>query len=331
MADAIVTDVLARISADASNFVRNMNQAAQSADAFGGSLKNAGNSMNGANQQIQNFAGGASIAHKALVGLGAVSAIAGGAIIAFGVKSFYAAAQVNEMDVAMQAVGNAGAAASTSLGTGFYGSIYADISKLKSSLTTESSQSIASNLIANNSINLASGNGDINITGSNVSSINSDLNLNSMLGNINIKAGESTYSQSSKSNLRNLGGSVGNNGASLNIGFSEAESSLDQTTFTNSQISAINGNLNIKTKQDLKIFGANLLSKNVNLNIGNNLVLKSKQNLLESDSYNIGMSLGISGDSSGVNGGSIGLNLGNGYSSRAFVDQVSSISRLQSQ
>ena len=58
MADAIVTDVLARISADASNFVRNMNQAAQSADAFGGSLKNAGASMNGANQQIQSFAGG---------------------------------------------------------------------------------------------------------------------------------------------------------------------------------------------------------------------------------------------------------------------------------
>jgi hypothetical protein len=105
VADAIVTDVLARISADASNFVRNMNQAAQSADAFGGSLKNAGASMNGANQQIQNFAGGAGIAHKTLVGLGAVSAIAGGAILAFGVKSFHAAAQVNEMDVAMQAVG----------------------------------------------------------------------------------------------------------------------------------------------------------------------------------------------------------------------------------
>jgi hypothetical protein len=55
--------------------------------------------------------------------------------------------------------------------------------------------------------------------------------------------------------------------------------------------------------QDLKIFGANLLSKNVNLNIGNNLLLKSRQNLLESDSYNIGMSFGISGDSSGVSGG----------------------------
>lgn len=106
MADAIVTDVLARISADASNFVRNMNQAAQTADNFGGSLKNAGNAMNGANQQIQNFAGGASLAQKTIMGLGAVTTVAGGAIIAFGVKSFYAAAQVNEMDVAMRAVGN---------------------------------------------------------------------------------------------------------------------------------------------------------------------------------------------------------------------------------
>ena len=75
---------------------------------------------------------------------------------------------------AMQAVANAGVASSTSLGSGFYGSIYADITKLKSNSTIESSQSISSNLIANNTINLASGKGDINITGSNISSINGD-------------------------------------------------------------------------------------------------------------------------------------------------------------
>lgn len=61
------------------------------------------------------------------------------------------------------------------------------------------------------------------------------------------------------------------------------------------------------------------------MNIGGNLLLKSRQSLSESDSYNIGMSLGISGDSSGVTGGNVGLNLGNGYSNRAWVDQVSSI------
>jgi hypothetical protein len=106
-----------------------------------------------------------------------------------------------------------------------------------------------------------------------------------------LASGESTYSQSSKSNSRNLGGSIGTNGLSANIGFSESQSSFDQTTFSNSQISAINGNLNINTNQDLKIFGANLVASNVNMNIGNNLLLKSKQNLRESDSYNIGKSI----------------------------------------
>jgi hypothetical protein len=39
------------------------------------------------------------------------------------------------------------------------------------------------------------------------------------------------------------------------------------------------------------------------MNIGNNLLLKSKQNLLESDSYNIGGSIGISGNSGGKTAG----------------------------
>jgi hypothetical protein len=56
----------------------------------------------------------------------------------------------------------------------------------------------------------------------------------------------------------------------------------------------------------IRSFGANLLASDIKLEIGGNLLLKSRQNLSESDSYNIGMSLGISGNSSGVNGGSEG-------------------------
>jgi phage-related protein len=106
VADAIVTDVLARVSADASNFVRNMATAAQAADKFRGSLNQVDGGLNSTNQQIQQFTGTANLAHKSMMALGAVSAIAGGAVIAFGIKSFYAAAQINEMDVAMRAVGN---------------------------------------------------------------------------------------------------------------------------------------------------------------------------------------------------------------------------------
>ena len=106
MAEAIITDVLARISADASNFVRNMNQAAGVADDFRESLGQTGNALGGTGAQLQNFSGSAGVAHKSLMALGAISAIVGGAVIGFGVKSFRAAAQVNEMDVAMRAVGN---------------------------------------------------------------------------------------------------------------------------------------------------------------------------------------------------------------------------------
>jgi hypothetical protein len=165
-----------------------------------------------------------------------------------------------------------------------------------------------------------------------------------MLGNLNITAGESTYSQEYKMRSQSLGGSVGNNGWSANLGFSEAQSSLDQTTFTNSQITAQNGSLNITTsnkdssgniiddKGNATIFGANLLAQNINMNIANNLTVKSKQNLMESDSYNFGMNIGVSGGmgessggASGANGGSLGFNLGDGYSNRAWVDQMTTI------
>ena len=64
-----------------------------------------------------------------------------------------------------------------------------------------------------------------------------------MLGNINITAGESTFSQEQKTSSGSLGGSVGNNGSQLNIGMSESDSSLDYTTVTNSTITANKGSL----------------------------------------------------------------------------------------
>ncbi len=121
---------------------------------------------------------------------------------------------------------------------------------------------------------------DINITGSNVSSTNGNLNLTAMLGNLNVNAGESTASQSYKMKSQSLGGSVGSNGYSANIGMNEAESSQDQTTYTNSILTAQNGSLNINTAKDTNLFGANLLASDVNMDVGGNLLLKSRQNLI---------------------------------------------------
>ncbi len=139
--------------------------------------------------------------------------------------------------------------------------------------------------------------------------------------------------------------------ASANMGFGEAESSVEQTTYSNSQLLANNGTLNINTAKDANIIGANLMAKDVLMNIGGNLTLKSKQNLLESDSYNIGLNVGISGGQSavapgssssfssssyqnplsgGVNGGGGGFNIGSSYQSRAWVDNQTSITSSNS-
>jgi phage-related protein len=83
MSEATI-EVRARLTADQIGFQKGMEQAAQ------------------ATQQLANAS---AKLQRSMVALGAVSAIATGAIIAFGVKSFNAAARVDELDVAMNAVG----------------------------------------------------------------------------------------------------------------------------------------------------------------------------------------------------------------------------------
>jgi hypothetical protein len=227
------------------------------------------------------------------------------------------------INAALQAAYGAAASSGTA---GFYGAVYADITKLKTTTTSEYAQSIASNLISGDSIYLNSGTSNININGSNISSTNSNLNLTAMLGAINIKAGESTYSTESKSRSQSLGGRAGTNGASLNLGFTESASNLDQTTFTNSTITAQNGSLNLNSKTDTNIIGANLLAENINLTVGRNLLVKSKQNLLESDFYSVGANIGISTQSgNSVDGANIGFNMADGFQSKAWVEQLTSI------
>jgi len=83
MSEATI-EVRARLTADQVGFQKGMEQAAQ------------------ATQQLANAS---AKLQRSMLALGAVSAVATGAIIAFGVKSFNAAARVDELDVAMNAVG----------------------------------------------------------------------------------------------------------------------------------------------------------------------------------------------------------------------------------
>jgi hypothetical protein len=63
----------------------------------------------------------------------------------------------------------------------------------------------------------------------------------------------------------------------LNIGFSNGESDYSKIFYTNSQVSAENGALSLTTGNDANISGANLLAKNILLNLGNDLNVSSKQ------------------------------------------------------
>lgn len=85
MAENATMEVRARLTAETAQFTKGMQDAAKSAEQF--------------NQTSQRL-------HAAMVGLGAVSAVAATAFIGFGVKAFNAAARVDELDIALQAVGS---------------------------------------------------------------------------------------------------------------------------------------------------------------------------------------------------------------------------------
>ena len=77
-------EVRARLSADSAQFTKGLDEARRSTETF----QNAAGNLN-----------------KGLLAVGLASSTAAIALIGFGVKSFRAAAQVEELDIALQAIG----------------------------------------------------------------------------------------------------------------------------------------------------------------------------------------------------------------------------------
>lgn len=127
MADGITTDVVARISADSSKFVEGMRQASQSAEEM--------------TQKVSN-------AHSMSMKLGAVSAAIGATLIHFAHNAFTAASRVEELDVAMQAVGK-------STGLGYKALEETALAIKKNGIEMQAAQNMTL-LYANAQLNLAS-------------------------------------------------------------------------------------------------------------------------------------------------------------------------------
>jgi hypothetical protein len=84
MADSPTMEVRARLTADSAQFTKGLQEASRSAENF----QSAAGKLNGS-----------------LTALGGITAAASIALIGFGVKSFRAAAEVEELDIALQAIG----------------------------------------------------------------------------------------------------------------------------------------------------------------------------------------------------------------------------------
>jgi phage-related protein len=84
MAESPTMEVRARLTADSAQFTKGLSEATKSAESFQGA---------------------ATKLNSALVGLGAVSAGVGISLILFATRSFKAAAEVQELDIALQAIG----------------------------------------------------------------------------------------------------------------------------------------------------------------------------------------------------------------------------------
>ena len=212
----------------------------------------------------------------------------------------------------------------TSFGTGMYGAGYLNTTATGVKNTTETSLSKASNFVGYGDIDIASNN-NLNVLGSMLSSVNGNVTL-AAANDIKIEAGTNTLSQKSKQETIYGGGSVGNNGVQLNIGLSQGESDYSKTFYTNSQIGAENGTLTLNTGNDANISGANLLAKNLALNIGNNLNVSSKQTEEDFSSSGFGFNFGV-GVGSGGNSGNVGggFNMSNADMHRLWVDDITTI------
>lgn len=160
----------------------------------------------------------------------------------------------------------------------------------------ESSNAVTGNLLANK-ITIKSGSdktdGDILVRGANLQA--NEINLEG--DDVTITAAKSTYASSSKQDSVNASMTYSTSASksgqseslSSSMGFDTSGSSSSGTTYTNASLYA--QNINITSKKDTTIKGANLLStESTNLDVGGDLTVASLSDRHQSRSKSFGMS-----------------------------------------
>ena len=213
------------------------------------------------------------------------------------------------------------AAASTPTG-GFYGSAFTNYDTTTTTSNEQSTWQTHGNLISNSgNINFNTTN-DMTQEGTNLyaSNDNGTGTINYNIGNdLTIQASKDTYKANSKTENTNVNASIGTNGFSIGAGGGNSKSKTDSITYNNNEVIA--DNININTKNNANIKGANIEATNdINMNIGNNLNIESLQDTYYSKSSSNSANIGIG--SSSISGG---YNTEKSYTDSSWVNNQTSI------
>ena len=201
---------------------------------------------------------------------------------------------------------NSASAASSSFGTGIYGAGYMDATYHKDFLKTESDRSVGSSFIAGNNIDIDAFN-EYKQVASLLASNNDNVTIEA--ANANIAAGENSFQSEFGSKTTNMGASFGNNGVGLSAGYNQSDNFILQNTHINSEILAERGNFNFNILGDTNIKGANIIAKQVNMNIGGDLTLETMQDSYEQQGSSYGVNLGFGMDKASLNNAAISMGI----------------------
>ena len=224
-------------------------------------------------------------------------------------------------------INGAATSASSSLGTGLYGSAFTNYD----TTTTESKEKTVTQ-----NFGLISSNKDIRLkSGTNLVQEATDITAKETLSydvgkELSILAGKTTGEQESKREHKTAGISYGNNAMQVSGSYGQDSSKAKTTSYTNSQ--SVAKDIIIKA-QNTNISGANIqATNNLEVDIKNNLLLESKQDnyYLKGNGFNVGGSIGIGVNRNGSSSG--GANYGNNKSNSDvnWVNQQTSLTGANS-
>lgn len=202
---------------------------------------------------------------------------------------------------------------------GFYGEAGLKYDTTETKSTANQVVNTSSNIAAEKDIILNAGK-DMNQIGSTVLSTQGNIEYN-VANDLNVKASKDSYNSESKTTNNSISGGVTNKGgAYANYGNGNSSSNASGEHYNNSLTIAENGKLIINTGKDMNADGYNALGKDVEINVGGDMNLNSKQDVdyAKNTSNNFGIGVGSNSES---------INLGNNHSNsdRQWVDNQSSI------